>query len=82
MTNSPEPPVRFAVVGLNHSHIYMQVECMQTAGGHLVAYYSAEDDLAAPFGVTRFPLHLASLRTLPAHRRFSPAWNATSTRTI
>jgi predicted dehydrogenase len=50
MTNSPEPPVRFAVVGLNHSHIYMQVECMQTAGGHLVAYYSAEDDLAASFG--------------------------------
>jgi predicted dehydrogenase len=42
--------LRFAAIGLNHGHIYMQVDRVAAAGGELVAYYSAEDDLAAEFG--------------------------------
>jgi predicted dehydrogenase len=46
--------LRFAAIGLNHGHIYMQVDRVTTAGGELVAYYSREDDLAAEFG-KRYP---------------------------
>ena len=46
--------LRFAAIGLNHGHIYMQVDRVVSAGGELVAYYSKEDDLAAEFG-KRYP---------------------------
>ncbi len=46
--------LRFAAIGLNHGHIYMQVDRVADAGGELVAYYSLEDDLAAEFG-KRYP---------------------------
>ena len=46
--------LRFAAIGLNHGHIYMQVDRMVSSGGELVAYYAKEDDLAAEFG-KRYP---------------------------
>ena len=49
MTGTARPPLRFAAIGLNHDHIYMQVDRMTAAGGALVSFHAAEDDLAADF---------------------------------
>ncbi|TCL68194.1 Gfo/Idh/MocA family oxidoreductase [Rhizobium sp. BK251] len=46
--------LRFAAIGINHDHIYGQVNVMLRAGAELVAFYAAEDDLAATFS-QRFP---------------------------
>ena len=46
--------IRFAAIGLNHSHIYGQVECLLREGAELVAFHSPEEDLAAEFGA-KFP---------------------------
>lgn len=45
-------PVRFAVIGLNHYHVYSQVEVLAGAGGQLVSFFAAEDDLAGKFAET------------------------------
>ena len=39
----------FAVSGINHNHIYGQVDAMLGAGCRLTAFYAPEDDLAADF---------------------------------
>src|SRR5689334_6393516 len=39
----------FAVSGINHNHIYGQVDAMLGAGCRLTKFYAAEDDLAAEF---------------------------------
>ena len=41
--------LRFAAIGLNHDHIYGQVNCLLRAGAELVAFHAPEDDLAAAF---------------------------------
>ena len=41
--------IRFAAVGLNHNHIYGQVECLLNAGAELVAFHAPENDLAQAF---------------------------------
>lgn len=46
--------IKFAVIGMNHGHIYGQVEAVIRGGGELVAYYAAEADLTAAFG-KRYP---------------------------
>lgn len=46
--------LRFAAIGLNHDHIYGQVNVMLRAGAELVAFHAIEDDLAAVFA-ERFP---------------------------
>jgi len=43
------PPVRFAVVGINHAHIYGQTDAVLRGGGELVALYAEEPDLVAAF---------------------------------
>lgn len=43
-------PIKFAAIGLNHSHIYGQVDCLLREGAELVAFHAPEDDLAADFG--------------------------------
>jgi predicted dehydrogenase len=48
------PRVRFAVIYVNHSHIYAQVEAVLRGGGELASFYVPEADLAADFG-KRFP---------------------------
>ena len=48
------PKIRFSVIGINHSHIYGQVQAVQRGGGELVAMYAKEPDLTAAF-VKRFP---------------------------
>jgi predicted dehydrogenase len=44
-----QPVIRFAAVGLNHGHIYGQVNLLLRAGASLVSYYAAEPELAAQF---------------------------------
>lgn len=46
--------IKFAAIGINHNHIYGQVECLQRGGGEFVAFYAVEDDLAALFSA-KFP---------------------------
>ena len=48
------PRIRFAAIGLNHGHIYNQVDTVINAGGQLVSYYAKEPDLAAAFA-KRYP---------------------------
>ncbi len=74
----PIMTIKFAAIGLNHSHIYGQVDCLLREGAELVSFHSPEDDLAAgvcgevsageagggPAGDPRGPVHRAG-----AHRR-------------
>ena len=46
--------IKFATIGINHSHIYGQVECLKRAGAQFVAFHAVEDDLAAAFA-EKFP---------------------------
>ncbi len=46
--------IRFAAIGLNHGHIYGQVETMIRGGGELVSFYAKEPALASEF-TKRFP---------------------------
>jgi predicted dehydrogenase len=41
--------IRFAAIGLNHNHIYGQVDCLLNAGAELVAFHAPENDLAQVF---------------------------------
>lgn len=43
------PSVRFSVIGINHGHIYGQVEAAVRGGGQLYSFYAKEPDLAAAF---------------------------------
>jgi predicted dehydrogenase len=43
------PNIRFAVIGINHSHIYGQVNLMLRAGAEFVSFYAPEPDLGAQF---------------------------------
>ncbi len=42
--------IRFAVIGINHNHIYGQVDCLLDAGAEFVSFHAIEDDLAKAFG--------------------------------
>ncbi len=48
------PRLNFAVIGMNHGHIYSQVEAVKKGGGQLVSYFAKESDLIAAFA-KRFP---------------------------
>lgn len=43
------PLLRFGVIGLNHGHVYGQVEAVRSGGGELASFYAREDDLAEAF---------------------------------
>src|SRR4051812_8262339 len=55
---SPEPsrPARlqFAVIGVNHNHIFGQTDSVKRGGGQLVSFYAKEPDLAEAFA-KRYP---------------------------
>ncbi|WP_026995515.1 Gfo/Idh/MocA family protein [Flectobacillus major] len=44
-----EPRIKFAVIGMNHGHIYGQVEAVIRGGGQLVSFYAKEADLVSAF---------------------------------
>jgi predicted dehydrogenase len=47
-------PIRFAVIGINHNHIFGQVDALLGAGAEFVAFFAPEDELARPFA-DRYP---------------------------
>lgn len=48
------PRIKFAVIGMNHGHIYGQVEAVMRGGGELVSFFAKEADLTAAFA-KRYP---------------------------
>lgn len=60
---TPEPRIKFSVIGINHGHIYSQVEAVTKGGGEFVSFYAKEPELVASFS-KRFPkVKLASSET-------------------
>jgi predicted dehydrogenase len=51
---SASPRINFSVIGINHGHIYSQVEAVTRGGGQLISFYAKEADLVADFS-KRFP---------------------------
>ena len=49
-----EPRIKFSVIGINHSHIYGQIEAVVRGGGELVSFYAKEEDLVKDFA-KRYP---------------------------
>jgi predicted dehydrogenase len=45
-----EPSIRFAVIGINHNHIYGQINLLLNAGAEFVSFFAPEADLAERFG--------------------------------
>ena len=43
------PKIRFSVIGLNHGHIYAQVDALLAGGGELVSSFAPEPDLSSGF---------------------------------
>lgn len=54
VSTASKPRIKFAAVGLNHNHIYSQVEAVARGGGELVSFYAKESELIAAFS-KRFP---------------------------
>ena len=52
MRTMASPGFAFAAIGLNHGHIYGQVDVMLDAGCRLKSFHAPEDDLAAAFSKT------------------------------
>ncbi|RDV14703.1 gfo/Idh/MocA family oxidoreductase [Pontibacter diazotrophicus] len=48
------PRIRFSVIGINHGHIYGQVNAIKRGGGEFVSYYAKEPELLEAFA-KRFP---------------------------
>ncbi|WP_026463912.1 Gfo/Idh/MocA family protein [Adhaeribacter aquaticus] len=48
------PRIKFSVIGINHGHIYSQVEAVKRGGGQFVSFYAKEPELVAAFA-KRFP---------------------------
>ena len=48
------PRIQFSVIGINHGHIYSQVEAVKRGGGEFVSFHAKEADLAEAFS-KRFP---------------------------
>lgn len=53
-TKAAAPLIRFSAIGLNHGHIYGQVETVIRGGGELVSFYAVEPELITAFS-KRFP---------------------------
>ena len=46
--------IRFSVIGINHGHVYGQVDALLGAGAEFVSFFAQEEELAAPFSA-RYP---------------------------
>ena len=55
MTRDELPPLRFAAVGLDHRHIYDQVQSLIDIGGTCVGYWTGDDARPLEGFVKRFP---------------------------
>ena len=55
MTGTGHPPLRFAAIGLDHRHIYDQVQSLLDAGGECAGYWTDGDPKPLEGFVKRFP---------------------------
>jgi len=51
-TPPSQPKIRFAAIGLNHGHIYGQVNLLLKAGAEFVSFFAIEPELIAQFSKT------------------------------
>lgn len=51
---SDEPRIKFSVIGINHDHIFSQVDAVSRGGGQLVSLYAKEANLVTAF-MKRYP---------------------------
>lgn len=59
----PAGKIKFAVININHPHIYGMTEAIKRGGGELVALYAKEADLTAAF-IKAYPeARLAKMKT-------------------
>jgi predicted dehydrogenase len=56
---SKQPTIRFAAIGLNHGHIYGQVNALLRAGAEFVSFYAKEPELVTSFSKTYPQVKLA-----------------------
>ena len=49
-----DPRIKFSVIGINHGHIYSQVEAVIRGGGELISVFAIEQDLLTAFA-KRYP---------------------------
>jgi len=54
ISNSADPRIKFGVLGINHSHIYAQVDAVIRGGGQFVSFYAKEPELVTAFS-KRYP---------------------------
>ena len=54
MSETIQSKIRFSVIGINHGHIYSQVNLLLRAGAEFVSFYAKEPDLIAQFA-PRYP---------------------------
>ena len=47
--NPDDPRIKFSVIGINHGHIYSQVDAVMRGGGQLISLHAKEPDLVAAF---------------------------------
>src|SRR6186713_3298407 len=47
--SNAEPKIYFSVIGINHNHIYSQVDAVVRGGGELISFHAKEDELATDF---------------------------------
>ncbi|MGZ3852452.1 MAG: Gfo/Idh/MocA family protein [Flavisolibacter sp.] len=52
--HADNPRIKFSVIGINHAHIYSQVDAVIRGGGQLVSLYAKEPELVAAF-TKRYP---------------------------
>jgi predicted dehydrogenase len=61
-TAKTAPKIKFGVIGINHYHVYSQIEAVQRGGGEMVSFYAQEPDLSAEF-LKKFP-HVKTARSV------------------
>ena len=49
-----DPRIKFSVIGINHGHIYSQVDAVIRGGGQLISLYAKEPELIAEF-IKKYP---------------------------
>ena len=61
--------IKFSVIGINHDHIYSQVDAVIRGGGQLISLYAKEPELIANF-TKRYPqVKLRQIHSVNSERR-------------
>ena len=60
----PQQPIKFGIVGLDHSHVYLHARMLLEAGAEFAGYYSDKPELIAEFAKT-YP-HVPAAKSMGA----------------